>query len=384
MFPPLDTKEQPATAPWSVQPPSTTTNPPIYNTLQLDGPQSICLDDHHYPNRPSVVYVTPANYEQEIDYPPRGRRPSTNALPPSDYQPSTYLPSSSSPNADGRRSISQSDFEMNRPSPDVRIEPRFEEVEVNGTQYLVNPDMFSAEDFEALRDNNHEPHDSQELQSGRSSNLSRAVVPSSAGDGGKDADVDREEYQLNDAKAGNDDEPRSLEQTASILGDIVGVGSNPSVSLDHRNTKDQAVSAVEYPTMTPSDSSLARQAPETSLIAKESTASNPQIDSCELPQATKTPRVYVENIVPHNPIISTKDNDQQGTSLLGSRLPINPAQITQAPAAMPAVKAEKPPNINPFRIPYLLDSILPINPASSLKSHGQVNSIANKLGRSPL
>ncbi|KAF5015045.1 hypothetical protein F66182_13761, partial [Fusarium sp. NRRL 66182] len=107
------------------------------------------------------------------------------------------MPSSVSRDPEGRRSISQSDFEVHsRPSPAMRVEPRFEEVEVNGTQYLVNPNMFSAEDFEALSDNTHEFHDSQELESGRNSDISHAVVPSSV-DEGKDVEVDRNANESN-------------------------------------------------------------------------------------------------------------------------------------------------------------------------------------------
>ncbi|OKL57145.1 hypothetical protein UA08_07459 [Talaromyces atroroseus] len=348
MFPP-DAKEQPVMPPWGLQAPAITV-PPVYDSIQLDAPpHSVCLDEDHHANRPSVVYVTPAEYEQEIDYPPRGRRPSsTHHLPPSDYQPSTYLPSSASPNPDGRRSISQSDFEFNRPSPEVRVEPRFEEVEVNGTQYLVNPDMFSVEDFEALRDNTHEPHDSQELQSGRSSNLSRPVVPSSVGDSGKDADVDRDssvDLQLHAVRTKSNEESGNPKNNGS-----------PSDSRDIK--KPVPSTAVSHLPAHSLDSSLDKQQSKTTPTPKMSAQSNTNSSSAAS-QDTKTPRVS-ENYITRPQTAAEDSNKQQDTSLLGSRLPINPA-LPQV--SLPTVKSGKPAsNLPP--ISYLMDSVLPINPAS--------------------
>jgi serine/threonine protein kinase len=423
MFPADPKEQQPVMPPWAIH-----TGPPVYDSIQLDAkPHSVCLDEEHHPNRPGVVYVTPAEYEQEIDYPPRGRRPSSShVLSPSDYQPSTYLPSSASPNPDGRRSISQSDFEFNRPSPDVRVEPRFEEVEVNGTQYLVNPDMFSAEDFEALRDNTHEPHDSQELQSGRSSNLSRRVVPSSVGDVERDSSS---EFQLHEGKAGSNEEagnfqnkssPSASKSTPSTVPymaesidsldkqppktsptrktsttplntnasaashDIKTPLVNENIVTKTQTTKDSSKSSPTAKTSTPlnTTSYAAPQNIKTPLvnessvvktqITEDSSKSSPtakmspplNTNNSTASQNTKTPLVN-ENIVARTQ--TTEDNSkQQDTSLLGSRLPINPAlPQAQVPLPIPTVKSVKPTtNLPP--ITYLLDSVLPINPASKI------------------
>ncbi|EED20735.1 Protein kinase domain-containing protein [Talaromyces stipitatus ATCC 10500] len=251
--------------------------PPFYDSLQHDVPQSVCLDgDHHeHAKHPSVVYVTPAEYESEsdfpeIDFPPRGRRPSTHGLPPSDYQPSTYIPSSASPNPDGRRSISQSDFEVNtRPSPAMLAEPRFEEVEVNGTQYLVNPEMFTPEDLEALRDNTHEPHDSQELESGRNSDINRAMVPSSVCEGGKDADVDRDvTVQSHGAKIENHEDTGNR-QNKSVVEDIAAMGSHSSAPLKHEHT--QPTRSLENQIIEPSPASQTSTVPAPQISAPEPT-----------------------------------------------------------------------------------------------------------------
>lgn len=424
--------------PWSSYPHSTG-GPPFYDSLHIDAPQSVCLDDDHnqHAKRPSVVYVKPAGSESEaefpeIDFPPRGRRPSTHILP-SDYQPSTYMPSSVSRGPDGRRSISQSDFEIHsRPSPAMRVEPRFEEVEVNGTQYLVNPDMFSAEDFEALRDNTHEPHDSQELESRRNSDISRAVVPSSV-DGGKDVEIDRDANESHEVKVGAD-------QNVSILGDLAGVGSHPSVSLGHHNGSipftsslgDQPTESLpDITTEIASTSSMnVNEAPKDIYEPKEETASSR--DSCgtgdnnpaesslfdsslpinpalpratapsttsstkrknslfssilpinpALPQTTSRPIPSRRNsifgsLLPNNPALTQSAPSRpvsRRNSLFGSKLPINPALPQTASASTTRFGRSERPSTAMKRLSYLLDSVLPINPAFSVNRQDGTNS----------
>jgi serine/threonine protein kinase len=377
--------------PWSAypHPPS---GPPFYDSLQLDAPEPVCLDDEHHQHtkRPSVVYVTPAEYESEvefpeIDFPPRGRRPSTHGLPPSDYQPSTYMPSSVSRDPDGRRSISQSDFEIHsRPSPAMRVEPRFEEVEVNGTHYLVNPDMFSAEEFEALRDNTHEPHDSQELESGRSSDISRAVVPSSIGDGGKDAEVDRDaNTESHEVKIGND-------QNVSILGDLVGVGSHPSVSLDHRNESTPFSSSLEQqpidslPTITTSAApaspiNLSETLKEISEL-KEVVSQGLIGTGSNIPQESSlfSSNLPINPALPRTTASSTTSSTKRRSSLFSSKLPINPA-LPQTTTSRPTTSRPTPSRRN-----SLFGSLLPINPALAQAAPSRPISRRNSLFGSKL
>ncbi|KAF3397606.1 hypothetical protein DPV78_007357 [Talaromyces pinophilus] len=444
MFPPDPKDLHPINAvvppPWSAYP-HPTSGPPFYDSLHIDAPQSVCLDDDHnqHAERPSVVYVTPAEYESEvefpeIDFPPRGRRPSTHGLPPSDYQPSTYMPSSVSRDPDGRRSISQSDFEIHsRPSPAMRVEPRFEEVEVNGTQYLVNPDMFSAEDFEALRDNTHEPHDSQELESGRNSDISRAVVPSSV-DGGKDAEIDREPTESHEVKVGND-------QNVGILGDLAGVGSHPSVSLDQQNESTPFSGSLEhqptesFPTVTTSDptspinlsnvpkdvseptgeteisrgsTSTGNNIPAESSLFVSSLPINPALPrttASSTTSSTKRKSSLFSSMLPINPALpqatsrptTSRTTPSRRNSLFGSLLPINPALAQNVPSrpisrrnslfgsklpinpALPQTtstklgRSERPASAMK-RLSYLLDSVLPINPAFSVNRGDGMNS----------
>ncbi|KAH8691575.1 hypothetical protein BGW36DRAFT_304828 [Talaromyces proteolyticus] len=368
MFP-MNPDLQPGYSPlphW-IAPGSVPTSPPYYSPLPPPiSDRSVCLDDDHDSDRPNVIYVTPAGVdEQEIDYPPRGRRSSTmHALPPSDYQTSTYLPSSASPNIDGRRSVSHSDFELYRTaSPDIRLEPRFEEVEYNGTQYLVNPDGFSAEEFEALRENIQEPHDSQELHSAHSSGLSRVVVPSSTGDISKEAEVERDanmDSQILESKHEGKESVGQL-QNSALLGDIAGIGGHPSFSLECQNEPGLSISGTLPPPATKSPST------KPSLELDAFIQSPPMIDldsprmSVVVPE-TKEPPI-TEREIPHCP------SEGEGTSeisLFSSRLPINPA-LTQASPSPPTttLKSEIPPN-PPARTSFLLDSILPINPASSM------------------
>lgn len=410
--------------PW-IAPGPPTSSPPYYGSLPPPiSHRSVCLDDEHGSGRPGVVYVTPAEYEsQEIDYPPRGRRPSTtHALPPSDYQPSMYVPSSASPYLDGRRSISHSDFELHNraSSPDLSLEPRFEEVEFNGTQYLVNPDGFSAEEFEALRDNVHEPHDSQELQSAHSSGLSRVVVPSSTADGSKETEVDlgrdaNIDSRGRDTASSNKAEDKDVGrlQNSSFLADIAGIGShasdvtmprdlpqsaklqshslNSSLSMTSLNkkpslpqtatenlpvkapettthptteikiTKDQTVH-TESKTI-PEASLLSSRLPINPALAQQSAPTN------ELPTTLFSSRLPInpalaQQTAPTNELPPTHPLQPPQPGLLSSRLPINPA-LAQQTAPTNELPTTQPPQ--PGRTSFLLDSILPINPASSMR-----------------
>jgi serine/threonine protein kinase len=312
-------------------PPST--DPPFYDAIPISFPhaQSVCLDGDHEEQHPNVVYVTPAEYrnDDELDYPPRGRQPSTHALQLSDYQPSNYLPSSASPQPDGRRSISQSDFETQMASPDLRLEPRFEEVEIDGTQYLVNPDVFPSEEFQALRDNTHDPHHSQDLGSAHSSGLSRVVVPST-GEAGKENDIDLEsslDLHYHDTKSGNGDEANGFENEA-FLGDLAGVGGHPSCSLEQktRSEEDSAASGI---------------------------LSEPALTATE----TRTVPDHKEPTLSETPIIDFDPPNE--VSLLSSQLPINPAQTARKPVHRRGSTS---------RTASLVESILPINPAQSFDS----------------
>ncbi|CRG86933.1 hypothetical protein PISL3812_03946 [Talaromyces islandicus] len=372
-FFPMDPDEQHmySTLPPWIAPGPPTFSPPYYGSLPPPvAHRSVCLDNEHGSGRPGVVYVTPAEYDtQEIDYPPRGRRPSTtHALPPSDYQPSMYVPSSASPNLDGRRSISHSDFELHRASsPNLSLEPRFEEVEFNGTQYLVNPDGFSAEEFEALRDNAHEPHDSQELQSAHSSGLSRVVVPSSTADGSKEAEVDlgrdaNTDSRARDTAANNKAEDKEVGrfQNSAFLGDIAGIGGHPSCSPDLTIPGDLPQSAnLQSPAIDPT-------LPMSSLNKKPSLS---QAKTGELqvkaPDAKSCPATEIET--PKDQIISAETKTIPEASLLNSRLPINPA-LTQPAAPTDELPTTQPlQSPHPARTSFLLDSVLPINPASSMR-----------------
>ncbi|KAL3712442.1 hypothetical protein TMatcc_001141 [Talaromyces marneffei ATCC 18224] len=416
MFP-LDMKDHhhPISAvvppPWSAYP-HPASGPPFYDSLHIDAPQPVCLDDDHnqHVERPGVVYVTPAEYESEvefpeIDFPPRGRRPSTHGLPLSDYQPSTYIPSSVSRDPDGRRSISQSDFEIHsRPSPAMRVEPRFEEVEVN--------------------------------ESGRSSDISRTVVPRSV-DGGKDAEIERDaNAESSEVKARND-------QNAGILGDLVGVSSHPSVSLEHHNESMPFSSNLERqpietsPTITmsaapvspinvfeaPKDlpepkeetevtqgsSSTGNHIPEESSLFDSNLPINPALPRTTasstsstkrsslfssklpinpaLPQITTTSRPTTArptpsrrnslfgSLLPINPALAQTTPSRpisRRNSLFGSKLPINPA-LPQTASTTKAGRGEKPTSAMK-RLSYLLDSVLPINPAFSVSRRDGMNS----------
>jgi serine/threonine protein kinase len=345
-----------------------TSSPPYYGSLPPQiSHRSVCLDDEHDSGRPGVVYVTPAEYDaQEIDYPPRGRRPSTtHALPPSDYQPSMYVPSSASPNLDGRRSISHSDFELHRASsPDLSLEPRFEEVEFNGTQYLVNPDGFSAEEFEALRDNTHEPHDSQELQSAHSSGLSRVVVPSSTVDGSKETEVDLDRDANLDSRARDTTNDKSEEKevcrlpNSAFLGDIAGIGGHASCSLDAMIPSDLPQSAkLKSPAINQSLSM-------TSLNRKSSLRQSGHLPAEVL--ETKTNHI-TETEIPMDQYIPSGSKTNPEASLLSSRLPINPALAQPATLTTELATTQSPQPPHPGRTSFLLDSILPINPASSMQ-----------------
>lgn len=325
--------------PWNVQDPPTS-RPPYYDTIPISFPhdQTACLDDHddnHH--RPNVVYVTPAEYrnDDELDYPPRGRQPSTHALHLSDYQPSNYLPSSASPQPDGRRSISQSDFETHVASPDLRLEPRFEEVEIDGTQYLVNPDVFTSEEYQALRDNTHEPHHSQDLGSAHSSGLSHVVVPST-GDAGKENEIDLEsglDLHYHDTTSGNGDETNDFPHEA-LLGDLAGVGGHPACSLEQKTGVEES-GILSEPTFTD----------------RSNEATEARVPSVTGVTDTKPPSLT------EKPIIDTEPTSEM--SLLSSQLPINPAHTVQKPERRPGPCS---------RTSSLVDSILPINPAFSSRS----------------
>ncbi|KAL1969820.1 hypothetical protein VTN77DRAFT_7329 [Rasamsonia byssochlamydoides] len=321
MFPSDLSEEAPNSAilpPWSSQgPPSDRT------TASATRDQSICLEDHPHAN---TVYVPPGSTlgVSRDKHPSRGRQPPTHAPNLSEYyQPSSYLASSASPHPDRRRSISQSDFECQVISPDPGQEPRFEEIEINGTPYLVHADAFTTEEFQAMRDQGHQPHHhSQGLQSAQGSGLSRVVVPSSTGDVGKETEVDL------DASL----DPRYRESTepfqiGALSGDLAGVGGHPSCSLEQEKETGQDSRPSRMPTQTTAVN--LNQPAEIQLSLSISTA---------------------------------QSEVQRGlTSLLDSQLPINPALQTQTQTPP---KPEQPPG-PPSRTSFLLDSRLPINPACS-------------------
>jgi serine/threonine protein kinase len=342
---PLDLPEAEPTLPsWTSQgPPSDrTTGLPFYSASEtsVTHHHSVCLEDHHA----DVLYIPPAGYgdslgghlDEESDYPSRGRQPSTHALHLSDYHLSSYQPSSASPQPNRRRSISQSEFEPQLISPDQ--EARLEEVEVNGTSHLVPADTFTAEEFQAIRDQTHQ---SQDLQSAQSSGFSRVVAPSSTGDARKDVEADLEtslDPPYHESKSGDGESEHF--QIEALSGDLAGVGGHPSCSLgkkiglsieDHAPlsgilSRDTAVSQAGAPSDVPLSPSTA-----------------PSVDA----EAQRISKQLCSDIATgHN------------VSLLDSQLPINPALAPTPP------KIERPPG-PPSRTSFLLDSRLPINPACS-------------------
>lgn len=128
--------------------------------------------DHHYHRTVDEITASTAytdDFDDDDDEPDhRSPLPAAAAAPLSDYPSSQGFPSTTaSLQPDGHHSVSQSDIEplASPVAAAAGTEPQFQEVEINGTQYLVHPDSFTtAEEFAAFRDQADEPlRSSQEL-----------------------------------------------------------------------------------------------------------------------------------------------------------------------------------------------------------------------------
>ncbi|KAL1980101.1 hypothetical protein VTN96DRAFT_4637 [Rasamsonia emersonii] len=324
-----------------------TTGPPFYDASETSVDQSVCLDHHHHHyhhhhHHPNMLYVPPTDYGDE-NYPSRGRHPSTHTLHLSDYHLSTYLPSSASSQRDRRQSISQSDFESQVIPQDPGQEPRFEEVEINGTPYLVHPDAFTAEEFQAMRDQVHQSHHAQDVQSAQSSGFSRVVVPSSTGDAGKEKETEGDldpglDARYRESKSGHGSEQLEPFQIGALSGDLAGVGGHPACSLEQKTGGDAAAAVA---------------------TANQVFESQPSLSTM------RSLDTEVQRAVEQQPadLASRYYNSNSNSSLLDSQLPINPA-LPQTPSPPPP-KTEQRPAGPPSRTSFLLDSRLPINPACS-------------------
>lgn len=283
---------------------------------------------------PPVMYVTPqdlATHSREdvryLEYPVRGLLPS-----PHEHTLREYRSPDASPYLYSNRSYSGSDFASGFMPIELDQEPRLAEGQIGEAPLLVPRDTSTPEESQDLERKTHEPRHRDDAQGRQGLNGRGAAVPrvTTAGDDqANDIDLDATvDPRYRDSR------PSHLEplQIKSLPGDLAGVGGHPACSLE-RDTADSTPSSQDlfragYPPLYPSAYPVESYGTRTSEDFDEY---HPEKQVTETERRTTEPTRHATSRRDSSlPVNSAFDWSKEGSTcqtpvLVDSRLPINPA-----------------------------------------------------------